>query len=881
VRERWAKLRRALTGRRAISDDLAAEIQSNLELETDDQLARGISPEQARTEARRRFGNPTLIKERAQDAWAFPRFETFLEDLRYSLRGILKAPGYSLVVILTLTLGIGANTAIFSVVNAVLLKPLPYPEAERLVWLGESHGKAEGISVTWGNYRAWKKYNRTFEDLAAYEWSQFTLTGREEPLITRAIEVDSSFFPLLGVKPVLGRVFTAEENRPGAPRTVVLDHRFWITKLGGAKNVLGSTLDLNGLAYRIVGVRPPAPDFNNVPVDLYVPIGLFHSDAEPRTEHRSMRLVARLRPGTTLAAARADLDQIMHRLAEQDPGTENDHRSEPAYLLDETNGSLRFTLWLLMGAVGLILLIACSNVANLVLARSATRSREIAIRSAIGAGRMRLVRQLFTENLVVASIGGAFGLLLGHWALRALILASPKGIARVEEVGLDFRVLLFTASLAILTGLLVGFAPVLTAGRVDLTSALNDGGRSGTETKRARSFRNVLVVAEITITLVLAFSSGLLLRSLIAAQNSSPGFVPARVLSLDLMLPGASYRNPQAIQNFYDRLLEGLRALPGAQDAGAVYCPPPKGDCGDWWYSMVGAPVPAKDDVPMSLFNVAGPGYFETMRIPLREGRTFNSADRASAPLVAIVNETVARQWFPRQSAVGHVIKFGGPYMPGATFEIVGVVGNVNQEGMGTVPYPEIYRPFSQDPRAAMVAMIRTTGDPSSIAPAVRRVVGSLDRNLPILSLVPMETRMAATLERRRFATMLLAIFAGLALTLSAVGVYGLLSYWVTAREQEIAIRLALGARRSAILSWAGAAASKLLAAGIVLGVLAAWAASYMLTALVFGISPRDTTTLLAAALAVTAIGALSAALPLARATAVNAADKLAHRPSL
>jgi putative ABC transport system permease protein len=881
VREWWSKLRRALTGRRAMSDDLAAEILSNLELETDDQLARGISPDQARTEARRRFGNPTLVKERAQDAWAFPRFETFLQDLRYSLRGILKAPGYSLVVILTLTLGIGANTAIFSVVNAVLLKPLPYPGAERLVWLGESHGKVEGISVTWGNYRAWKKYNHTFEDLAAYQWSQFTLTGRGEATLTKAIEVDSSFFPLLGVKPVLGRVFTAEENRAGAARTVVLDYQFWLTKLGGARNVLGSTLDLNGLAYRIVGVRPPAPDFNNVPVDLYLPIGSFHSDSEPRTEHGSIRVVARLRPGATLVAARADLDQIMRRLAEQDPGTEDDHRSEPAYLLDETNGSLRFTLWLLMGAVGLILLIACSNVASLVLARSATRSREIAIRTAIGAGRMRLVRQVFTENLLVAALGGAFGLLLAHWALRALILAAPKGIARVEDVGLDFRVLLFTASLAILTGLLVGFAPVLTAGRVDLTSALNEGGRSGTETHRARSFRNVLVVAEIAITLVLAFSSGLLLRSLIAAQNSSPGFVPAQVLALDLVLPGASYQNPQAIQNFYDRLTDGLRALPGAKQAGAVYCPPPKGDCGDWWYSMLGAPIPPKDDVPMSLFNVAGPGYFETMRIPLREGRTFSSADRSGAPSVAIVNEVVARQWFPRQSAVGHVIKYGGPYMPGPTYEIVGVVGNVNQEGMGTAPYPEIYRPFAQDSRAAMVAMVRTAGDPSSLAPAVRRMVGSLDRNLPILSLVPMETRMAATLERRRFATMLLAIFAGLALTLSAVGVYGLLSYWVIAREQEIGIRMALGARRSLILSWAGAAALKLLAAGIVLGILAAWATSHVLDSLVFGISPRDTTMLIAAALVVTAIGALSAALPLTRATQVNAADKLVHRPSL
>ena len=875
MREWWAKLRYALTGRRAIPDDLAAEIQSNLELETDDHLARGIEPDQARTQARRHFGNPTLIKERAQEAWTFPRFATLLQDLRYGLRGILKSPGYSLVVILTLTLGIGANSAIFSVVDAVLLKPLPYPDAERLVWLGESHGKVEGISVTWGNYRAWKKYNHTFGDMAGYQWNQFTLTGRGEPLFTRAIQVDNAFFRLVGAKPVLGRVFTAEEDRAGTQRTAVLDYKFWINKLGGDRGVLSGTLDLNGLSYRIIGVLPPGPDFHNMAVDFYLPMGLFRSDSEPRTQHGSMRVLGRLRSDVTLATALGDLDQIMQRLAREDPGTEDDHRSAGKFLIDETAGDVRPILWLLMGAVGLILLIACANVANLVLARSATRSREIAIRTAIGAGRMRLLRQVLTENLLVASIGGALGLLLGYWALRALILIAPKGIPRLAEVGLDLRVLLFTAGLTIVTGVVMGLAPVLTAGRVDLTSALNAGGRSGTDTKRERSFRNALVIAEITITLVLAFSSGLLLRSLIAAQNTSPGFVPARVLSLELVLPGASYQNPQAIQNFYDRLLDGLRTIPGADEVGAVYCPPPKGDCGDWWYSVLGAPVPAKEDVPLSLFNVAGPGYFETMKIPLREGRTFTSADRTGAPLVAVVNETIARQWFPKESAVGHVIKYGGPYMPGPTFEIVGVVGDVKQEGMGTVPYPEIYRPFAQDPQQAMTAMIRSVGDPNSLAPAVRRLAASLDHNLPIQRLVPEESRMASTLDRRRFATLLLAIFAGLALTLSAVGVYGLLNYWVTAREEEIAIRLALGAGRSGILTWAGTAASKLIAAGVVLGVGAAWAASNLLDSLVFGISPRDVTMLSAAVLVVIAIATLGAALPLARATRVDAVRKL------
>jgi putative ABC transport system permease protein len=872
VREWWSKLRQALTGRRALADDLAAEIQSNLELETDARVAQGLPADRARAEARRHFGNTTLIQERAQEAWTFPRLETILQDLRYGLRGILKAPGYSLVVILTLTLGIGANTAIFSVVDAVLLKPLPYPDAERLVWLGESQAKAEGISVTWGNYRAWKKYNRTFEDMAGYQWNHFTLTGRDEPLFTRAIQVDQAFFGLVGAKPLLGRTFTAEEDQASAQRTAVLDHKFWINQLGGDTGVLGATLNLNGMPYRVVGVLPPGPDFLGVSVDFYVPMGLFRSDSEPRSQHGSMRVLGRLRPGVKLEAARSDLDGIMHRLAEEDPGTENDHRSAGKFLANEATGEIRPTLLLLMGAVGLILLIACSNVASLVLARSATRSREIAIRSAIGAGRTRLVRQVLTENLLTAAIGGALGLLLGYWALRALIFIAPKGIPRIAEVGLDPRVLLFTAAITIVTGLLVGLAPVLTAGRVDLISALNAGGRSGTDNKRQRSFRNMLVIAEITITLVLAFSSGLLLRSLFTAQSSGVGFIPEHLLALELVLPESSYPNPQAVQNFYDRLLQELRTLPGALAVGAGNCPPPAGDCGDWWYSVIGAPIPAKADVPLSLFNIAEPGYFQAMGIPLREGRTFTAADRTG---VAIVNEVLARKWFPKSTAVGHQIKYGGPYMPGPTFEIVGVVGNVRQEGLGEESSPEIYQPFAQNPSQAMVAMIRIAGDPKALASTVRRVVASLDKNLPIQSLGSQGAKISTTLSRRRFATILLVLFAGLALVLSSVGVYGLINYWVTAREEEIAIRMALGAGRSGILAWAGGAASRLIAAGAVLGVGAAWGASHLLDALVFGISPRDIGMLSGAVLVVVSIAVLAAALPLARATRVDAARKL------
>ena len=875
MREWWSKLRRTLTGRRAIAEDLTEEIESNLALETEDNITKGMGPDEARRAARRHFGNATLTRERAQDAWRFTNLETLMQDLRYGLRAIRKSPVYSLIIILTLALGIGANTAIFSVVDSVLLKPLPYPSPERLVWLGESHAKAEGISVTWGNFRAWQKYNRSFEDMAAYQYQQFTLTGRGEPLSTSAGLVTNGFFGMVGSKPLLGRVFTEEEDRAGAIRTVVLGHSFWLTKLGGDVTVLGTALALNGQPYQIIGVLPPELQFFARPVDYYLPLGVFRRDSAPRAQHGSIRAIARLKPGVTLASARNDLDGIMQRLAKEDPGTENDHRVAALFLADTKTAGIRPTLWILMGAVGLILLIACSNVANLVLARSATRSREIAIRTAIGAGRKRLIRQLLTENLLIAGIGGSLGLAIAYWSLRALLLLAPRGIPRLQEIGLDLRVLLFTAGLTIVTGLLVSFAPILTAGKLELTSALNSGGRSGTGTRRERSFRNVLVVAEIMITLVLAFSSGLLLRSLMTAQNRNPGFVSERLLALELTLPSSSYKNQQAIQNFYDRLLQDLGKLPGATSVGAVNCPPSAGNCGDWWYSVLDGPVPAQSDVPLSLLNLAEPQYFQTMGITLREGRGFTPGDRKGAPLVAVVNEALARRWWPKQPAVGHSIKLGGPYMEGPIYEIVGVVGNVAQEGLDMEPMAEIYRPFAQEPSEGMAVMIRTGGDPKLVASAVRRVVASLDGNLPIQRLRSFENVMGATLDRRRFSTLLLSLFAGLALILSAVGVYGLLNYWVTAREEEIAIRMALGARRSAILSWAGMQASKLIVLGIALGVAAGFSASHWLKSVVFGVSALDPLMMVAASLVVISIAAITAAIPLTRATRVDAARKL------
>ncbi len=855
-----------------MAGDLNAEIDAHLEFEIEENIAQGMPAEEARRAARRHIGNLTQIQERARDAWRFPALETIAQDLRYGLRGIRRSPGFSLVVVATLALGIGANTAIFSVVNAVLLRPLPYPSPERLVWLGESAPKAEGISVTWVNYQHWRGENHSFEDMAGFHTAHFTLNGRAEPLLTRAGVVTHGFFGLVGAHPVLGRLFGADDDRPGAAATLVLDYQFWIGKLGADPGVVGAALELDGKPYEVVGVLSPGLHFFPQPIDFYLPLHQVDGEIADRARHGSMRLLARLKPGVTLASAIRDLDRIMQRLAQADPGPEEQHRAHGVFLSEYATGDVRPTLLILLAAVGLVLIIACANVASLVLARATARAREIAIRAAIGAGRTRLVWQLLTETLLLAALGGIAGGLLAYWGLRALIAAGPRDIPRLGETAFDWRVLLFAAAVTIFTGLCCGLAPMFTAGRPDLVSALKDSSRSATGRGGHRS-RSALVVAEIALTMVLAFAAGLLLRNLIAAQTGAPGYDPEHVLALELVLP-SSYRGPQPILAFYDRLQQDLRALPGVQAVGLVNCPPSAGDCGDWFYSVLDRPAPQLSEVPITLFNTADPDYFGALRIPLREGRAFTAHD---PPNVAIVNETFARKWWPRARAVGGRIKWGGPYREGPIYQIVGVVGDVAQMGLGTEPYPEMYLPFSQSPSKAMVMMIRAGGDPRLLSPAVRRSVASIDANLPVQSLRPFIETVSASLAQRRFSTLLLALFAALAMALAAVGIYGLINYWVRVREDEIAIRMALGAPRPAILRWAGWQALRLSLIGAAIGMLSGWAVSRWLENLVFGIPARDFTTLAAAALAVIGLTMVAAALPIWRATQVEAIDKL-HR---
>lgn len=877
MREWWSKVWQALHGRRGFDRDLSEEMRAHLDLITDENLERGMAPDEARASARRHFGNFMRTQENTREAWQFPRFETVLQDIRYGLRGIRKAPGFSLAVILTLALGIGANTAIFSVVYSVLLRPLPYPHAERLVRLGESTAQASGIAVTWVNFQHWRAESTAFEDMGAATGADFTLTGRGDAVLVHAMLVTPSIFQLTAMTPVLGRLFTDADDKPGAAPTVVITPEFWQSRLGGDRNAIGESLELNGALYEIIGVLRPAAKYLWRSRDIFLPLGRTQSAAARRSDHRSIQGLGLLKPGATAIEAMANLDAIMHRLALSDPGPEDDHRSYVAYLAEATTGGdLRTTLLILMGAVGLVLVIACANVASLLLVRSTARAREIAVRVAIGAGRARLARQLLTENLVLAFIGGALGLLVAAWCLRTLILIGPRDIPRLTDATLDLPVLLFATTISVAVGLLAGLAPVLNAGRVDLTTTLKEGSPTSGAGRAGQAFRSTLVVAEIAMTLVLAFASGLLIRSLVAAQSADPGFDAYHLLAIELQLPRSRYFSDDSVRDYYERLSQNLRAEPGVQDVGLVMCPPGAGDCGDFWYSFLEKPTPARDDVPLSLFNIADRNYFRAAGMRIIAGRAFTEADRAGSVPVTILDEELTRHVFGNpQLAIGKHLKVGGPYVDGPTLEIVGVVADVSQMSLDDPHEPAFYYPFSQKPDSAMVVMMRTSGDPAQSMSAARRAVSAVDRNVPIQSLRTAEDWLGATLERRRFATLLLGLFGSLAMVLASVGIYGVLNYWVSARQKEIAIRLAVGAPRSAILRWTGFHATRLAAMGIGLGTIGAWGASRWLKSLVFGVRADSPVMMLLAGATVIAVAAVAASLPVWRAVRTDPVHNL------
>lgn len=773
-----------------------------------------------------------------------------LQDIRYGIRMLMKNPGFTIIAVFTLALGIGANTAIFSIVNAELLRPLPFRDSGRLVSVatGNSRMHSSNGSSSYPDFADWRSQNQVFEKMAAYTDAAFTLTGQENPAHLEGASVSAEMFDLLGVSPELGRTFQAGEDEPNHHVVIISDH-LWKQQFGSDPGIIGRIITIDHTGYTVVGVMPPNFRYplQREPEAMWSTLSALNetSDNSPAMAQQRgahfLSCIARLKPGVTLAQAQAAMDVIASSLSKQYPDTNKymsvHLRSEQERLI----GAIRPALLVMMIAVGLVLLIACVNVANLLLARATTRGREIAIRTAMGAGRVRVARQLLTESLLLAIFAGVLGTAFAFWGSDVLVRLSPENLPRVAEIHIDGWALAFTASLSLLTGILFGLAPALQSTHSNIVEALKEGSLSTTAGRSRHGLRSSLVIVEMALALILLVSAGLLIRSLIRLQNVNPGFDPHNVMTGSLDLPDAKYSNPKKAE-FFRELTPLLNALPGVQSAAAVFPLPMSGDEIRTSFQIEGRPV-AKSDEPHTSVRIVTPNYFSTMRIPLLQGRDFTERDEAKATPVLIVNQAFAQQFFPGENPVGkHIqpgISNGGPGTA-AMREIVGVVGNVKFEDLTTEFSPESYIPYGQLQFGSVTIVARSSKDPEGLAKPIASVVQSLDKDLPAYAPKTIEQYLDGTIAVPRFNTFLLAIFAALAMILTAVGLYGVISYSVAQRTHEIGIRMALGAQPSDMMRLVVGQGIRLALFGVGLGLVAAFGLTRLLSSLLFGVSATD-----------------------------------------
>jgi putative ABC transport system permease protein len=802
----------------------------------------------------------------------------FLQDIRYGTRMLVRYPGFSAVAVLALALGIGANTAIFSVVNAVLLRPLPFSESDRLmnVWETNLQRGVNRGAVSYPNFADWREQNQVFEAMSSFYTSDFILTGGDEPARLQGAIVNADLFSILGEEPTLGRTFLPDEDKPGeGGGVVILSHRLWRQRFSADANVLGRGIVLNGKSYNVVGVMPEGFQFpiQNEPVELWATVAIDSTGNKPITSQRGAHyigVIARLRPGVTKSSAQSEMDAIVGRLEDQYPDT-NSHRGvyiEPA--LDSLVGDVRPALLILLSAVGCVLLIACANVANLLLTRATTRHKEMAIRAALGASRLRVVLQLLRESVMLSMLGGALGLLVARWGTDLLVAFGGDDIPRVKQIGIDGRVLGFTLMVSILTGLIFGFLPAIHSSKSDLTEALKEGGRSSTDGIKRNRVRGMLVIAEVAIAVVLLVGAGLLIQSLWRLQQVNPGFNPQNVLTLTLGLPEVKYPTERQAQ-FYSELLSRIETLPGVISASAVLPLPLSSDRVRTTFETEGRPM-AKGDLPATEYRAAGLNYFRTMEIPLLRGRDFTARDDNKAPPVIIVNDAFARRFFPGEEVIGKHIKPGisTDEAPPALREIIGVVGNVKHLSLGAEPDPESYVPEAQLPFDSMAIVVRTKNDPRGILGAVQGEVRAMDKDLPVYNVKTLDEYLAASSAQPRFNTFLLAVFAGMALILTAVGLYGVMSYSVSQRTHEIGIRMALGAQQKDVLSIVVRQGMALTLAGVGAGLLGAYFITRLMSSLLFGISSTDPLTFIVISVLISLVALGACIVPARRATKVD-----------
>lgn len=872
-----------LFNKRRRDQELDEEIESHLQMHIDDNLQRGMSPAEARRQALIHFGGVESARESYRDQRGLPVLDIFFQDLRFGARQLRKNPGFAAVAILTLALGIGVNTAIFSVVDAVLLRPLGYPDSGQLVVLSERGSDWSGGSIAYPNFIDWKNQQSVFEKFGAYIGSNFTLTGAGDPARLAGMLMSADVFGALRTQPEIGRLFSEEDDQPGSAPVAVISQALWQSRFSRQPDILNKTLTLNGKSYVILGVMPAGFEFP-YKVDVWLPLGLYSADSswQARNFHPGLFGLARLKEGVTLEKARAELDVIATRLEQQYPDSNKTRRVQIDGLLDNKVGNVRRALWILLGAVSFVLVIACANVANLLLARAAARDREIAVRAALGASQWRITRQLLTESVLLALIGAGVGLFFAHAALRVIIFLAGNNLPRAAEINLDPRVLLFSGLIAALTGVLFGLAPAWHARRVHLQDALKQAGRGSTSGRAG--LRQGLVVGEVALTFVLLAGAGLLLLSFHRLLQVNPGFVGDQVFTFRFSLPDDKYPTGDRLILFGRALLEKVRAVPGVRVASLTSQVPLDEGGWDMLFLIEGRPEPPPHLQPSLQVHLIAPDYFQAMGIPLLQGRDFTEQDVQARQGVSsdiewgvglnavIIDEEFAKSYWPNQNPIGQRIRI--PYAEGEKkhlMTVVGVVGRIKKSRLseqgGMV---QAYFPIYQQPLRNMTVVVKTTADPAALMNTIRQQVADLDPSLPIFGIRTMSEIRNETIAPERLNLGLIGGFAALALVLAIIGLYGLLAFSVTQRQKEIGIRLALGAQRFAVLGLVIGQGMRLALVGVIIGLFGSFALTRVLASALFQVEPTDPLTLIAVTGALSGAALLACYIPARRATQID-----------
>jgi putative ABC transport system permease protein len=872
---------RGLLRRETVIDDIEEEMRSHLDLLTESNIERGMRPEEARFAALRSFGNVGRLRDLALEVKGGGMLEALWQDLRYAVRILIKSPGFNLVAVIALALGIGANTAVFSIVNALLLRPLPFRDPERLVQVWETSAKrgVREMTVSYPNFADWRDQNRVFDQVAAYSDWAFTLTGNGEPERIKGAIVSPSFFPVLGIEPLVGRLLLQEEDYPDKAFSVVMSERSWRRLFNSDPQIVGKGIVLNSKTFVVVGVVPSIPDLPKLAdePELWIPIS--HSRGFDNRFGHYLKVIARLKAGVTQRQAQSDVDAIAGELSARYPDSNTDRGVSLVPLQEQIVGDYKPALLVLLGAVVFVLLIASANVANMLLARAAARQKEIAVRSALGAGRWRLIRQLLTESLLLALLGGAAGLLLAIWGVRWLIALGPADLPRAGDVVIDGRVLAFTLAVSMLTGIVFGLAPALQVSRRDLNETLKEGSRSAAGSVGHRRTRSLLVVSEIALSVVLLVEAGLLMRSFLRLRAVDPGFNPQDLLSIRLDLEGPNYNRAQPVIAFYDQLLEKIGALPGVRSVATRSHTPLErnADYANLSFAIEGR-LPDGSNRPIAYYNAVSPDFFRTMEIPVLKGRSFDGHDARNTRKVMIINETLERRYFSGEDSIGKRMTLNDENPSEEDWAtIVGVAGDTKPLVLDGEPAAEMYMPFAQQPQSSMSLMIRATGDPASVVAGVRAAVREIDGTQPVYGIKSFSGIMSEAVEAPRFRTFLLGVLAVLALILAMVGIYGVMSYSVNQRTHEIGIRMALGASAVDVLKLVVGNGMALALAGVGVGLAGGLAVTRVIAQFLFGIKPTDPLTFVLISALLLAVAMLACYIPAAKATRVDPLVALRH----